>query len=493
VAEANNTFAADPLLSQELPAGEYLLQVRDVRLQGNQYWNYVIEASDRPFVSHVHPLAVGQGESADLALVGVHLPEGSLVSFTAPMETAGPREVQLPMGDGLTNPVPVIVSDLPPVVEDEGDNNTAGAAQPVTLPVGISGRIEAEGDVDCYRFTAKKGDRISVEVFARRHWSGLDSIVRVLSADGKALTENDDMRLWGKRNYQDSQIEYWAVPNDGEYVVEIRDVHLRGGDDYVYFLRIEPSRPYFELVLDGDKTWLTPGTCAAIFARAVRKNGCDAEIALHVEGLPPGVTAHCGRILAGKGQDGCIILEAAEDAQPAAANITVSGTATQKVDDTTSLELRTAAQPMQETYMPGGGRNHWPVEMHTVGIGRTADLLGVTLSSYDVALKPGESVRIDVDIQRAPGFDKNVTLDLLFQHLSSVFGDTLPEGVTIDAKGSKTLLTGQETKGHIALTAAANAPPVERQQCSVMANISINFVMKATYSSRPLVVTVAAP
>jgi hypothetical protein len=157
------------------------------------------------------------------------------------------------------------------------------------------------------------------------------------------------------------------------------------------------------------------------------------------------------------------------------------------------LELRTAAQPMQETYMPGGGRNHWPVEMHTVGIGRTADLLGVTLSSYDVALKPGESVRIDVDIQRAPGFDKNVTLDLLFQHLSSVFGDTLPEGVTIDAKGSKTLLTGQETKGHIALTAAANAPPVERQQCSVMANISINFVMKATYSSRPLVVTVAAP
>jgi hypothetical protein len=464
-----------------------------VRLQGNQYWNYVIEASDRPFVSHVHPLGVGQGASAELALVGSHLPEGSLVSFTAPMETAGPREVQLPMGDGLTNPVPVIVSNLPPVLETDGENNTAGTAQLVIVPAGISGRIVAEGDIDCYRFTAKKGDRISVEVFARRHWSGLDSIVRVLSADGKPLTENDDLRLWGRRNYQDSQIEFWAVPGDGEYVVEIRDVHLRGGDEYVYFLRIEPSRPYFELVLDGDKTWLTPGTCAAIFARAVRKNGCDAEITLHVEGLPPGVTPHCGRILAGKGQDGCIILEAAADAQPAAANITVYGTATQKVDDATTLELRTAAQPMQETYMPGGGRNHWPVEMHTVGIGKPADLLGVTLSNYEVALKPGESTRIDVEIERAPGFDKNVTLDLLFQHLSSVFGNTLPEGVTIDAKHSMTLLTGQETKGHITLTAAGNAPPVDGQQCSVMANISINFVMKATYSSRPLAVTVAAP
>jgi hypothetical protein len=73
-----------------------------------------------------------------------------------------------------------------------------------------------------------------------------------------------------------------------------------------------------------------------------------------------------------------------------------------------------------------------------------------------------------------------------------VFGNTLPEGVTIDPKNSKTLLTGQETKGHITLTAAGNAPPVDGQQCSVMANISINFVMKATYSSRPLVVTVAA-
>jgi hypothetical protein len=31
------------------------------------------------------------------------------------------------------------------------------------------------------------------------------------------------------------------------------------------------------------------------------------------------------------------------------------------------------------------------------------------------------------------------------------------------------------------------------QQISVMANVSINFVMKATYSSPPLMVTVAKP
>jgi hypothetical protein len=34
------------------------------------------------------------------------------------------------------------------------------------------------------------------------------------------------------------------------------------------------------------------------------------------------------------------------------------------------------------------------------------------------------------------------------------------------------------------------APPVEKQLGSVMANISINFVMKATYSSAPVFITV---
>lgn len=143
--------------------------------------------------------------------------------------------------------------------------------------------------------------------------------------------------------------------------------------------------------------------------------------------------------------------------------------------------------------MPGGGRNHWHVDLHTVCVGQPCDIRGVTLSTYDVSLKPGESKRIDVTIQRSPGYNKNVTLDLLYRHLSSTFADTLPPGVTIDARNSKTLLTGKVSQGHITLKAAPGAKPVAKQQVSVMANISINFVMKATYSARPLFVTVQKP
>jgi uncharacterized membrane protein len=144
----------------------------------------------------------------------------------------------------------------------------------------------------------------------------------------------------------------------------------------------------------------------------------------------------------------------------------------------------------QETYMPGGGRNHFPVEAHSVSVGAPADLLAVKLSTNELTIKPGESVKIEVEIERAEGFDKNVTLDLLYQHLGTVYGDALPEGISLDATNSKTLLTGDTGKGHLTITASAKAPAVENQQVAVMAHVSLNFVMKATYSSAPLRITV---
>lgn len=500
LAAADNSFAADPFLSCSLEAGEYLLEVRDVRYQGNKYWNYAIEAGNRPFVSQVYPSVVSIGQMAHLQLVGEHLTDPTPVEYQVPMALPNPHsgnsctiDVSLTTTENILNPVPVVVTTLPLTMEGDGDNNTPTAATLVTVPAAVSGRIESESDIDCFSFDARKGEQISVEVFARRNGSGLDSIVRLLNDQGKQLVENDDLRQWGRRTLQDSMIENWTVPADGRYMIEIRDVHLRGGANFVYSLEITHALPQFDLVMDTDKSWLTPGSCATIFVRAVRRNGFGGEIQLQIDGLPEGVTATCGKILAGAGVDGCIVLEAAADAKQVASNVRVRGIATVSKEGQEPLTLESVAQPMQEIYMPGGGRSHYPVEMHTVAVGQPSDILDVKLSTYDVVLKPGESAKIDIELVRAAGFDKNVTLDVLFQHLSSVFANTLPPGVTIDAKSSQTLLTGSNSKGSITLTAAKDAKPADRQQCCVMANVSINFVMKATYSSRPITVTVVAP
>ena len=258
----------------------------------------------------------------------------------------------------------------------------------------------------------------------------------------------------------------------------------------MYFINITKSEPYFELYLDSDKTQLTPGTCGVLFANVVRKNGFAGEVQLHIDGLPAGVQSTNGKIPAGT-RDGCIILRADKNAKPDMTNIRVRGTSIHKIGEMEAVELKSFATVYQETYQPGGGRGHWPVLSHAVCVGVPGDLRGIKLSVQEITLKKGESKKVEVTIERAAGFSKNVQLDPLFRHLSSTYADTLPTGVTIDTKSSKTLLTGKTVKGHVTFTVGDKAVPTQRQQVSIMANISLNFVMKATYSSEPLYITIS--
>jgi uncharacterized membrane protein len=128
--------------------------------------------------------------------------------------------------------------------------------------------------------------------------------------------------------------------------------------------------------------------------------------------------------------------------------------------------------------------------MHTLSVGDPLDLKAVKISPASIALKPGESKRIEITIERNAGFKGNVTLDTVYQHLSTIYGSSMPPGVSIDDKASQTLLTGEQTKAFITLKAAADAKPVQKQQIPIMAHVSINFVMKWTYCAEPLFITV---
>lgn len=491
VAMSDNSFYADPFLTHTFAqAGEYLLEVRDVRYQGNVYWEYCLEAHSRPFVTQVSPLAIAPSAEAAVAVTGFNMlakPQSGTVTAAGAL---GRRNLTVNLGGEFSNPVPVHVTDLPRMEEPAGENDKLEQAVAVTIPMVISGRIDAESDLDVYGFEAKKGDLLSFEVLARRYESNLDSYLRILNDKGQTLREDDDMRS-GKLTYSDTWIDGWAVPADGKYFVEIRDVHLRGGDGFGYALQITPSRPNFELAIDTDKTNLSPGMHGVIFVRATRKHGFAGEIALQIDGLPAGVTATCGRILTGKGQDGAILLHAAPDAVPAMSRVSIRGTATHpQAEGRPPLELTATATPYQEIYFPGGGRGHYLADDHVICVGVPSDIRKITLSETDLRLKPGESKKVLVQIERAPEATANISLDLIFQHLNQNFANTLPEGVTIDGGQSKTLLSAGATEGYITLKADKAAPPTEKQLCSLMAHFSLNFVMKATYSSPPVYVSV---
>jgi hypothetical protein len=488
----DNYFFGDPLLFYAFSrAGEYYLEIRDVRYSGNPNWQYEIEINDRPFVTNVYPSRLLPGAPTRLQLIGFHLPPDPYVEFALPADTAdGYQWVELPLGDGrVSNPVPVIVSRLPDVREISSDHAAPQTAQPISVPAGICGRIDHEGEVDCYAFEAKKGEHFSFEVIARAHQSGLDSNLRILNAKGRRLAENDD--AVGRFVSADSLIENWVAPASDKYFVEIRDLHFRGGPEFVYFLAVTRSQPSFTLDMDSDKTLLTPGLSGAIFVRALRKNGFKGEIQLAIDGLPPGVTAQRGRILA-TGKDGCIVVHASPDAAQAAANVRVTGSAVISSEGE-SRTLTVAARPLQELYTIGGGRAHFPVEMHTVSVGEPLDIRSVSITPSNLVLKPGQSKRVEVTVKRSEGFTGNLTLTPVYQHLATVFGNCLPPGVTVDERNSRTRLTGDQSKGWITFKASADAKPVERQQAPVMVHVSINFAVKYTYCGEPLLVTVVKP
>ncbi|QDU28778.1 hypothetical protein ETAA8_38830 [Anatilimnocola aggregata] len=491
IAANDNYFRADPIIAHKFDQeGDYVLEIRDVRYQGNQYWEYAIEVSPQPFVENVFPLAVARNSTTDVRGAGFLLSDKPL-SVQLPADAPlGEHWLVAKVDDRTTTPFAVEVTDLPLALEAAGDNNSAEKAQLMAVPAGVNGRMDSEGDVDYYAFEAKKGEAFSLEVISRRRNSQLDSHLRLLNEKGAQLQLSDDLKI-GKRNFSDSWLENWVAPADGKYFIEIRDVHLRGGDRFPYFLTVTRSLPYFELYLDTDKTQIPRGSSSVLFCRVERKGGFTGPVDLSVEGLPPGVTATCGRIQVGaKSLDAIIVLEADDDAEFGTSLLKVTGTAVHEQADGTKLELTAVGRPYQETYQPGGGRGHWPVETHFAAVTDNGDIRRVTVSTQEIKLEQGSSQKIEVTIDRSPEFKANVTLDMLYRHLASSFGDSLPPGVTLDEKQAKTLLAGSATTGFVTVKAAADAPPVENHISVVMAHVSLNFVMKTTYSSPPIKISV---
>src|SRR5690606_30148970 len=120
VAQNDDFFGGDSLLVYTFPQdGEYTLSVRDVRYNGNTCYSYCVEISDRPFVQSCFPLAVQRGTTTELTLTGHNLSDSPTVAFSANEDLElGDHIVELQVGSRTTNPVPVLISDLPQLLEN---------------------------------------------------------------------------------------------------------------------------------------------------------------------------------------------------------------------------------------------------------------------------------------------------------------------------------------------------------------------------------------
>src|SRR5262249_34551038 len=104
------------------------------------------------------------------------------------------------------------------------------------LPVAFNGIIEKKGDVDFFKFTAKKGADYDVGVYARRLRSPLDSVLNIFDAKGNSIAGNDDA------GGPDSYLR-WKAPADGEFYLSVRDQLGRGGPTFTYRVEVHAVEP----------------------------------------------------------------------------------------------------------------------------------------------------------------------------------------------------------------------------------------------------------
>src|SRR5262245_41019527 len=144
----------------------------------------VLAQTSFPMITHVNPVAVQRGHTAEVTVEGQQnfagaykfLAEGTGLSaevvpgpagkapvrsvklkITAAADAAlGVREFRLATSLGVSSLGQLVVVDEPVIVESS-PNNTPAQATPIAAPCVVCGRIEAAEDVDCFKFPARAG------------------------------------------------------------------------------------------------------------------------------------------------------------------------------------------------------------------------------------------------------------------------------------------------------------------------------------------------
>lgn len=304
----------DPIASVIVPEdGKYFIEVRESSYGGNGSCRYRAHIGTFPRPSVPYPMGARPGESVEVKFLGDV--SGELTQTVAMPAEPKDAFAVFPVHNDQFAPSPNVfrVVDLPNVFEAEPNNTIAEVTQPAEAPLAFNGIIGQEGDIDYHRFSAKKDQTFEIEVYARRLRSPLDSVLRVLAADGKQLAAADDSRG------PDSYVRF-KVPADGDYFIEVRDHLRKGAVDYAYRVEIAPIKPSLSMSIPrvaraSQDRWamaVPKGNRFATLMLAKRAN-FGGELAFTAENLPPGVTMQASNMGADTGTMP-IVFEAAGDA-----------------------------------------------------------------------------------------------------------------------------------------------------------------------------------
>jgi hypothetical protein len=539
-------------------AGAYYIKIADYEEGGSARHFYRIKVGKFPLALAAYPLGVRKGQTAQIALSGYNLGAGKIaVAGEASPEDESAVILRPKVGAAKTfNKVELALGDEPEVEAD--------AAQSIQAPVTVNGKLlAAQKD---FRFKARKGEKLVLEVNANRLGSPLDSMLEILDAKGNpveratvrcelatAVTLNDpssagsgmrilswtgmavgDMLMVGSelvkvsamprgpdddirfesfegqrlglldttpeahsidtpvykvqvyppgktfvgnglplvhlpyRNDdggpgygKDSRLRFTA-PEDGEYIVRLRDVRGLHGEDYAYRLTVRAPAPDFRLSVEPRNPNVPMGGRIPITVTALRLDDFDGPIGVAIEDLPAGLSATKGTIEPGQVST-TLLLSADESAHlGVAVPLRVSGKAT------------------------AGARQlaHWANPEDKLKLIAPMPKPDITMEAKtrEVVLEPGKSATVEVEIHRNNNFGGRVPVEVY----------NLPPTVIVANVGlNGVLITENENHVTFTLQALANAGAID-QPIVLSGNIETRAAQQNEYASEAIVLKVPA-
>ena len=350
------------------------------------------------------------------------------------------------------------------------ENKAALETRVDQLPTVLNGIIDQAGDIDVFRFSANKGDRLQIRVFAAALGSPIDPKIRIRSINsegspGPIELEMDDAKLpehdifgtsfrggGGLKEVLDPSV-IWEPTADNDYLLEVEDTSDAGGPIGIYRVEIAPPRDAVHTILvSRANDWMEcPRTSSLAVPQGNRwtvnvsllpgqGNTYRGELNIVAHGLPEGVRSVSPTVPSGA-KLWPVQFVADQLASLGGALITLEAT---PVDSSHMIESR-SQQNIPFINHPGG--DAWRtvrLDCFVLGVTEPAPFT-INVTPPSVPLVRGGELTIPVKISRHEGFNQPVQFRC----------DWRPPGIGVPP--NETIPSGQ-SEAVLRISAQAGAP-----------------------------------
>lgn len=433
LADVDDTWLAmqDPFISLIAPHdGTYIFQLREATWGGDANCHYRLHLGNFPRPTAVYPPGGEAGQ-----LTGLRFYSEATDNFDE--DVTLPALPQEKFGvfaerDPLVAPTPnwIRVSPFPNVLSPGGNTDRPHAAS-VTLgpPFALNGVISLRGETDWFRFPAKKGVPLELNVYARQLRSPLDSVLEVFDSCGRSVAVNDDAN-----GSVDSALKF-TPEQDTNYFVSIRDSLGHFGPDFTYRVEVTPATARVAVKIpevsrndtQSRQFIVVPqGNRYATLISAKREN-FNGELRFGAEPLPPGLTL-AAETLPRQAEAEPLLFEAAPGAPVGGRLVDLTATGTNGGGRVTGHFRQNAdlvEGPNNTTYYSTS------VDELYVAVVREAPFQ-LHIVEPKAPLVQGGTLELQITAQRLPGFDEPIEVTMVWNPpgVASQTEATIPKGAT---------------------------------------------------------------